>query len=55
LDTLGIVLDPKKNESRGGAILEINKESAPVKILVIRTNEELEIARQCYSLHTTNK
>jgi acetate kinase len=55
LDIFGIVLDHEKNKTRGESILEINKEGAPVKILVIRTNEELEIARQCYSLHTTNK
>jgi acetate kinase len=29
---------------------EINKEGEKVKVLVIPTNEELEIAQQCYAL-----
>lgn len=53
LETFSIVPDKEKNETGVGAIFEINKAGAPVKILVIRTNEELEIARQCYSLDTT--
>ena len=50
LEYLGIHLDPNKNNLRSKAIREINTERSPVKILVIPTNEELEIASQCYGL-----
>jgi acetate kinase len=47
---LGIHLDEEKNNIGGKGILEINKKESPTKILVIPTNEELEIAKQCYAL-----
>ena len=50
LEYLGIYLDPNKNNLRAKAIREINTDKSPVKILVIPTNEELEIASQCYGL-----
>lgn len=50
LDYLGIHLDEKKNSAGGNGLYEINTKDSPVKILVVPTNEELEIARQCYSL-----
>ncbi len=50
LDYLSIHLDKEKNEAGGNGIYEINKTNSPVKILVIPTNEELEIAQQCYAL-----
>jgi acetate kinase len=50
LQFFGILLDENKNAAGGRGILEINTPSSPVKILVIPTNEELEIARQCYDL-----
>ena len=50
MEYLGIVLDEEKNEAGGKGIYEINKANSPVKILVVPTNEELEIARQCYAL-----
>jgi acetate kinase len=46
LEHLGISIDGKKNASAGGSITEIQKDGAPVKVLVIRTDEEWEIARQ---------
>lgn len=52
LDFLGIELDPVRNNERIKGIREINKEGARVKILVIPTNEELEIVRQCFDLLT---
>ena len=53
MDFLGIRLDSVKNRERSGNIREINTPNAPVKILVVPTNEELEIARQCFTLlHT---
>ncbi len=50
LDFLGINLDENKNEIRSNEIREIQKNSAKVKILVIPTNEEIEIAKQLYQL-----
>ncbi len=50
LEYLGIHLDVKRNESGGKGVYEINKMDSPVKILVVPTNEELEIARQCFNL-----
>lgn len=50
LEYLGIHLDVEKNEQRMEGIREINTLDSPVKILIVPTNEELEIARQCYKL-----
>ncbi|HPH45539.1 MAG TPA: acetate kinase [Chryseolinea sp.] len=50
MDSLGIHLDEKKNNEGGKGTYEINRGDASVKILVIPTNEELEIAQQCYAL-----
>ncbi len=50
LDYLGISLDESKNEEGGKGIYEINQSNSRVKILVVPTNEELEIARQGYLL-----
>jgi acetate kinase len=47
---LGIRLSKSKNESRQKGIQEINSSDFLVKVLVIPTNEELEIARQCFEL-----
>lgn len=52
LEYLGIYLDPEKNKTGGKGTYEINTLSSPVKILVVPTNEELEIARQCHDLLT---
>jgi acetate kinase len=50
LDFLGIDLDDTKNEIRSNKIREIQSEKSTVKILVIPTNEEIEIAKQSYQL-----
>jgi acetate kinase len=50
LEYLGIHLDEEKNKATGKGIFEINTGDSPVKILVMPTNEELEIARQCFTL-----
>jgi acetate kinase len=50
LEFLGIELDEEKNNQRLPGIREINKENSKVKILIVPTNEELEIARQCLAL-----
>lgn len=46
LHSLGIVLDDGRNEKASAGLREIQSEDSPVKILVIPTDEELEIARQ---------
>ncbi len=50
LDFLGIDLDLEKNAIRSKTIREIQKENGRVKIFVIPTNEEVEIAKQSYQL-----
>jgi acetate kinase len=50
LEYLGIRLDEDKNRKRVKDEIEINQTDSPVKILVIPTNEEVEIADQCYAL-----
>ena len=47
---LGIELDPELNAAYIGELKEINAAAAKVKILVIPTNEEYEIAHQCFGL-----
>jgi acetate kinase len=54
LEYLGIQLDEEKNNLRLKNLHEINTEDSRVKILVIPTNEELEIASQCYGLMQKN-
>lgn len=50
LDFLGINLDDDKNSIRSKAIREIQTDDSKVKVLIIPTNEEIEIAKQSYSL-----
>jgi len=50
LENLGLVLDPLKNNNRSENIMEIQGDDSPCKILVVPTNEELEIARQTLAL-----
>ena len=50
MDCFGIVLDKVKNEYKSNAIMEISTATSKVKILVIPTNEELEIAKQAFGL-----
>lgn len=46
LEHLGIVIDAERNETPAQGIAEIQAATSQVKVLVIPTNEELEIARQ---------
>jgi acetate kinase len=46
---LNIHIDREKNYTRQPGIREISTHYSPVKILVVPTNEELEIANQCYA------
>ena len=50
LGILGIRLDTGKNEKRAASIQEIQQEGSPVKILIIPTNEELDIAQATMQL-----
>lgn len=52
MDVFGMDLDTAKNEIRSNDLREINNRSSRVKILVIPTNEELEIAKQAFRLVT---
>ena len=47
---LGMQLDEEKNAIRSGVIRDVSKPDSKVKVLVIPTNEELEIVKQCYHL-----
>ncbi|MFC2148781.1 acetate/propionate family kinase [Bacteroidota bacterium] len=54
MDFLGIDLDMQKNAQKSHGIREIQNDSSRVKILVIPTNEELEIAKQTFQLLKTS-
>ncbi|MFK5958773.1 MAG: acetate kinase [Lutibacter sp.] len=47
---LGIDLDIEKNDLRAKKLTEIQSETSKVKVLIIPTNEEVEIAKQSYQL-----
>ena len=50
MNFLGLQIDAEKNSLRTTGIREINTVNSAVKILIIPTNEELEIVKQCYKL-----
>lgn len=50
MEFLGIQFDPVKNEMPASGVRVLNQPHSPVKVLVIPTNEELEIVKQCYAL-----
>jgi acetate kinase len=53
LEGLGIQLDPQKNQlGATGYVTEIQAPESAVKILIIPTNEELEIANQTKEMIT---
>jgi len=49
MEHLGIAVDRAKNAAAGGTVAEIQNDQSPVRVLVIRTNEEREIAQQTIS------
>ena len=51
MDFFGIQVDDAKNKLTTGKIQEINANSSKIKLLVIPTNEELEIAKQAFQLY----
>jgi acetate kinase len=48
MDSLGLILDDSKNTNVASHISDISHQESKVRILVIPTNEELEIAKQTY-------
>jgi acetate kinase len=50
MEFFGFRLDEEKNKARSANLKEISTDDSRVKILVVPTNEELEIVEQCYEL-----
>ena len=50
LEFLGIQINENKNNEKSSGIRNINEDKSPVTILVVPTNEELEIAKQAMHL-----
>ena len=50
MEFFGIRFDSEKNAAKDSGFREINTADSLVKVLVIPTNEELEIAKQCFEL-----
>ena len=50
MEFLGIELDLEKNNIRAKEITAIHSENSKTKVLIVPTNEELEIAKQSYEL-----
>ncbi|WP_207421929.1 acetate/propionate family kinase [Desertivirga brevis] len=51
----GITIDVEKNKVRSKENREINLPEGKVKVLIIPTNEELEIAKECFELIETKE
>ncbi len=47
MEELGIVLDERRNLSAGKGARRISSDDSPIAVLVVPTNEELAIARDC--------
>jgi acetate kinase len=52
LEGLGVALNPKRNRSRSGRPRTISPDDSKVAVLVVPTNEELEIAEQTLAVLT---
>jgi acetate kinase len=50
MDFFGIEIDEEKNNIKARKLTEIHSENSKVKVLIIPTNEELEIAKQSFEL-----
>jgi len=50
MEFLGIELDEEKNNIRANRLTEIHSENSKTKILIVPTDEEVEIAKQSYDL-----
>ena len=49
LTGLGIEIDEQRNAQSGKGARQISTDSSPITVLVVPTNEELAIARDCLS------
>ncbi|MEB4208477.1 acetate kinase [Mycobacterium sp. 94-17] len=50
MEELGIVLDERRNLGAGKGARQISADDSPIAVLVVPTNEELAIARDCVNL-----
>src|SRR5690606_34250906 len=50
MEFLGITFNAEENKIRAKGLRELNLPDSRVKVLVVPTNEELEIAKQCFEL-----
>ena len=50
MEELGIVLDQRRNLGGGKGARQISADDSPIAVLVVPTNEELAIARDCVSV-----
>ena len=50
MEFLGIDINLEKNNIRAKEITTIHSENSKTKVLIVPTNEELEIAKQSYDL-----
>jgi acetate kinase len=50
MDELGVLLDEERNLSPGKGPRRISRDDSPITVLVVPTNEELAIARDCASV-----
>jgi acetate kinase len=55
LEGLGITVEGRKNEKAFEEVLEIQQDSAAVKVLAVRTKEEREIAEQTVAVLRTRE
>ncbi|PWG82376.1 acetate/propionate family kinase [Pararcticibacter amylolyticus] len=55
MDFTGIQLDKEKNAVRASVVRDVSTPESRVKVLVIPTNEELEIAKECFELLETGE
>ena len=55
LENYGVAIDQEKNQTGRGEARIISTPESPVKIMVIPTNEELEIARQTVAVLKANE
>jgi acetate kinase len=50
LEPLGVHLDPERNAARTSGPRAVSADASPIRVLVVPTNEELEIALQTLSI-----
>ena len=55
LEGFGVELDPARNRERGSSARRISTDASRVAVLVVPTNEELEIAEEAVALVTGSR